>query len=161
LTGVFAVGLALALVLALGSMNISAKVQYACIAVLELAARYGTDRPVQVRRIADAHGIPPQFLVHILLQLKGAGLVTSTRGAAGGYQLVPHPSEVTLGEVMQLVEAQTLEVSASVADATPASRVLMQSWQEVADVQRQMLERISFADLLELSRQQNQDMYYI
>ncbi len=142
-------------------MNISAKVQYACIAVLELAARYGTGRPVQVRRIADAHGIPPQFLVHILLQLKGAGLVTSTRGPGGGDQLVQHPAEVTLGEVMHLVEAQSLELSSSVADSTPASRVLIQSWQEVADVERQMLDRISFADLLEQARQQSQDMYYI
>src|SRR4029453_18506042 len=59
----------------LTTMTISAKVEYACVAVLELAARYESDEPVRIRDIADAHGIPSRFLVQILLQLKGAGLV--------------------------------------------------------------------------------------
>ena len=69
-------------------MNISAKTEYACVAVLELALNYGSGQPLQVRRIAEAHGIPSRFLVQILLQLKAAGLVSSTRGASGGYQLL-------------------------------------------------------------------------
>src|SRR3954452_14365815 len=70
-----------------GVMRVSAKAEYACIAMLELAANYGDSQPVRVKSIADHHGIPQRFLVQILLQLKGAGYVTSTRGAAGGYQL--------------------------------------------------------------------------
>ncbi len=62
-------------------MKLSAKTEYACLAVLELAARYGTGEPVRIRTIADEHGIPSRFLVQILLQLKGAGFVASTRGA--------------------------------------------------------------------------------
>ena len=64
-------------------MIVSAKTEYACIAVLELAARHGRGEPVRIRDIADAHGIPSRFLVQILLQLKTAGLVQSVRGAAG------------------------------------------------------------------------------
>ena len=64
-------------------MIVSAKTEYACIAVLELAARHGQPEPVRIRQIAEAHGIPSRFLVQILLQLKSAGLVQSTRGAAG------------------------------------------------------------------------------
>ena len=69
------------------AMRVSAKTEYACIAMLELAAQYGSAEPVRIRRIAERHDVPPRFLVQILLQLKGAGLVASVRGAAGGYHL--------------------------------------------------------------------------
>ena len=78
-------------------MNIPAKTEYACVAMLELAANYGSDEPVPIRTIAARHGIPDRFLVQILLELKAAGLVTSTRGAAGGYRLTCPPADVSLG----------------------------------------------------------------
>ena len=53
-------------------MKVSAKTEYACLAMLELAARYGQGEPAPIREIADEHGIPSRFLVQILLQLKGA-----------------------------------------------------------------------------------------
>ena len=81
-------------------MNISAKTEYACLAVLELSARYSSGKPVRIREIADSNGIPSRFLVQILLQLKAAGIVESKRGVAGGYQLISDPAEITLAEVM-------------------------------------------------------------
>lgn len=142
-------------------LNISAKVEYACIALLELAASYGNGQPVQIRRIADRQGIPSRFLVQILLQLKAAGLVSSTRGAAGGYQLVRDPADLTLGQVMSLVEAQPTELTSNAAERTPSSHVLLEAWQEVADVQREMLASITFADLVSRVRQRSENMYYI
>jgi len=65
-------------------MKLSAKTEYACLAMLQLAEEYSGGEPLQIRRIADEHGIPARFLVQILLQLKGGSLVISTRGAAGG-----------------------------------------------------------------------------
>jgi len=65
-------------------MRISAKAEYACLAMLELAANYAEPQPLRVKAIADAHQIPQRFLLQILLQLKAAGLVASIRGAAGG-----------------------------------------------------------------------------
>ena len=85
-------------------MRISAKTDYASIAMVELALCYGSPEPVQIRRIAESHGIPSRFLVQILLQLKGAGLVASTRGALGGYRLIKDPQQVTLGQIMGIVE---------------------------------------------------------
>src|SRR5215467_8368810 len=96
-----------------GVMKVSAKTEYACLAMLELAAHYGSNEPVRIRTIADEHGIPSRFLVQILLQLKGAGFVASTRGAAGGYQLVKPPEEITLGEVMAVIEGQETEVTST------------------------------------------------
>ena len=60
---------------------------------------------MRIREIADAHGIPSRFLVQILLQLKAPGLVQSVRGASGGYQLAREPEEITLLEVMTVVDA--------------------------------------------------------
>jgi len=77
-------------------MKISAKTEYACIAMIELAAQYGRGEPLRIRKIAERHHIPPRFLVQILLQLKGAGLGASTRGAAGGYHLLKSPEQVSL-----------------------------------------------------------------
>ncbi len=71
-------------------MKVSAKTEYASIAVLELSQSYHTGEPVRIRDIADRHGIPSRFLVQILLQLKGVGIVQSSRGAGGGYQLRHH-----------------------------------------------------------------------
>ena len=142
-------------------MNISAKVEYACIALLELAGDYGSGEPVRIRKIAGTHGIPSRFLVQILLQLKGAGLVTSTRGAAGGYQLAKDPSEITLGEVMGVIEGQPTEPSSSSSVKSPTARVLLNAWCEVASAQREMLAGVTFADLVEQVRGQTEKMYYI
>ena len=85
-------------------MLFSAKAEYACLAMLELAARYGDPQPVRLADIADTHGIPQRFLVQILLQLKGGGLVASTRGAAGGYQLARPPEEIALADVLGVID---------------------------------------------------------
>src|SRR5262245_53869426 len=82
----------------------SAKAEYACIAMLELAAQYGDPQPVRLKNIADAHEIPQRFLVQILLQLKGAGLVISTRGASGGYLLARAPDQISLADVVRVID---------------------------------------------------------
>ena len=139
---------------------ISAKVEYACVAVLELAARYDSDEPVRIRDIADAHGIPSRFLVQILLQLKGAGLVQSTRGATGGYALAKPPEAISLADVMEVLEGPT-QVHSNIARQTPATRALQSVWNEVADTQRSMLESTTFADLAERLRQPVEEMWHI
>jgi Rrf2 family protein len=142
-------------------MNISAKTEYACLAVLELAAHYGSGEPVRVRSIADAHGIPSRFLVQILLQLKGAGLVESTRGAAGGYRLLRDPADITLAEVMSIIEGPSAELKSNAAKATPTGGALLETWRTVADAEQEMLSGVTFADLVERARGRSEGMYYI
>ena len=143
-------------------MKVSAKTEYACLAMLELAARYDAREPVRIRTIADEHGIPSRFLVQILLQLKGAGFVTSTRGASGGYQLVKPPREISLGEVMKVVEGQDPELtSTNLALNSPTARVLTDAWQEIAQVHYDMLRSITFADLVEQVKREAENMYHI
>ncbi len=144
-------------------MKISAKTEYACIAVLELASRYGSGEPVRIRKIAERHNVPARFLVQILLQLKGAGLVASTRGAAGGYHLLRAPDTISLGEVMDVIEGagDGNGRTSSASPDSPAVKALMSAWRDVHHVQQAMLHEITFAQLLERAREQDERMYYI
>ena len=141
-------------------VKVSAKTEYACIAMLDLAASFGTGEPMRIRNIAKRHGIPSRFLVQILLQLKGAGLVASTRGASGGYQLVRSPDEVSLGEVISVIEGPSDSASSAAPDS-PAARVLSGVWREISNVERQVLGDMNFAELLDRARHQTEPMYYI
>lgn len=144
-------------------MKISAKTEYACIAMIELASQFGSGEPVRIRKIAERHHVPPRFLVQILLQLKGAGLVASVRGAAGGYHLIRQPDQVSLGEVMEVIEGTPEEngQGTSASPDSPAVKVLMQTWKHINSVEQDLLRGITFADLLERAKSQDEQMYYI
>ena len=142
-------------------MNVSAKTEYACIAVLELAARHADGEPVRIRDIADAHGIPSRFLVQILLQLKSAGIVQSVRGATGGYRLAKEPGDLTLFEVMSVVDNQASTIKSCAARSTPSTRALVDCWREVAEKEREMLTEITFAQLVRQMASHADKMYYI
>jgi Rrf2 family protein len=145
-------------------MRLSAKTEYAAIAVLELARQWGSDEPVRIRSICAAHGVPSRFLVQILLQLKGAGIVTSTRGAAGGYQLARPPADITLDDVFRVIEGPDELVTAVTADLAGRSRsvsVLLEAWKDVAQAETEALRSVTFAALVERSRATADPMYYI
>jgi len=141
-------------------MKFSAKTEYACLAVLELARAYEQGEPVRIRMIADEHGIPSRFLVQILLQLKGAGIVNSTRGAAGGYQLVRPPEEITLEEVMAVADGKEKLPNPAVAKS-PTRRALLKAWRDVAISRQEMLRDITFADLVQRASGEVEQMYHI
>ena len=135
-------------------MKISARTEYACVAMLELAANYGADEPIPIRAIAARHGVPDRFLVQILLQLKAAGLVASTRGAAGGYHLIRPPEDVSLGQVMGVIEGSTSTTKGpSASPDSPAVKVLMKAWQDVASEVGEILGGITFAELVDRAKE--------
>ena len=115
---------------------------------------------MRIREIADEHGIPPRFLVQILLQLKGAGYVASTRGASGGYQLIKPPAKISLGEVMAVIEGEEDHNNTPNAKS-PTARVLARTWQEMGARQHAYLRSITFADLAERTKGVAEQMYYI
>ena len=87
-------------------MRITAKAKYACLAVIELARSWGEPAPKRIREVADGRGIPAQYLIQILLQLKAAGLVHSSRGSVGGYRLARSPSEISVAEVIAAIDGR-------------------------------------------------------
>ena len=144
-------------------MKVSAKTNYACLAMLELASQYGDGRPVRIREIAALHGASPQFLVQILLQLKRSGLVASTRGAAGGYQINRPPEEVSLGEVVAAITGSADKGDGDGRGAQPstAADVLTQTWRELAVAEQEKLRGISLADMLDRINDHHERMYHI
>jgi Rrf2 family protein len=138
------------------SIPFSAKAEYACIAMLELASRYGDPQPVRLKAIAEAHGIPQRFLVQILLQLKGSGLVVSARGAAGGYLLARSPKSITLAHVLNVLDRQDRPAPGRFGDAGPPSATvgaLRGVWKDVQSAQQRILEDTTLADLVERARE--------
>jgi Rrf2 family protein len=142
-------------------MKVSAKTEYACLAMLELAARFETREPVRIREIADTHDIPSRFLVQILLQLKGAGYVVSTRGASGGYQLIKPPGEISLGEIMTVIDGPENEVNSTGQAKTASARVLHDAWRRVSKVEHDALYAIDFGELVARSTARHEHMFHI
>ena len=137
----------------------SAKAEYACIAMLELAAQYGDSQPVRLKSIADAHEIPDRFLVQILLQLKGAGLVVSARGAAGGYLLARSPEQITVADIVGVIDRHDRSDRSDGDRKKPAPKIdnmpqttavqaVRGLWRDVESAQRQILEQTTLADLV-------------
>jgi Rrf2 family protein len=144
-------------------MRISAKAEYACVAMLELAVSHGEPQPRRIKAIADAQGIPQRFLVQILLQLKTAGLVASVRGASGGYQLTRAPAEISLAAIINAIDDRTLTPRSALGEAnrTPIVGTLLGVWQEIQTREQRMLEQLSLAELLLRTRQSDALSYQI
>ena len=144
-------------------MLFSAKAEYACLAMLELAVRHDDPKPIRLADIADKHGISQKFLVQILIQLKGAGLVASTRGASGGYQLARPPRDISLADILTVVDGSEAaggtkreRPGGAKADGTPESAALHEVWgkiyraqEEFLKAQQKILKSTSLADLID------------
>lgn len=127
--------------------------------MLEMAQGYERSEPLQIKRIAEEQGIPSRFLVQILLQLKGASLVVSTRGAAGGYRLARPPREISIAEVIDTIEGDTSPES-NAGKRTPLVAALLGLCRELDQAQRDRLEDTTLADLAERASRR-EPMWYI
>jgi Rrf2 family protein len=129
-------------------MRVSAKVDYALRAVIELAA--AGDGPIKGERIAQAQEIPLKFLENILGDLRQAGIVRSQRGAEGGYWLARPPEEISVADVVRTVEGPIANVRGigpeSVSYVGSAER-LQDVWIAVRANLRAVLERVTIADV--------------
>ena len=129
-------------------MRVSAKVDYALRAVIELAA--AGDGPVKGERIAQAQEIPLKFLENILGDLRQAGIVRSQRGAEGGYWLARPADEISVADVVRTVEGPIANVRGigpeSVSYSGSAER-LQDVWIAVRANLRAVLERVTIADV--------------
>ena len=91
-------------------------------------------------------------------------IVRSTRGAAGGYHLIRPPEDVSLGQVMDVIKGTSASANGKTPSASPDSpavKVLMKAWKQVDAKEREMLNEITFAELLDRAKQEEGQMYYI
>src|SRR5688572_21570075 len=87
---------------AVGVISVTSKSRYAVVALAELS-RTGTE-PVPIAQVAERRGIPVQFLEQLFSTLRRAGILTSHRGAKGGYTLARPPEKITILEVVQALD---------------------------------------------------------
>jgi Rrf2 family protein len=130
-------------------MRISAKVDYALRAAVELASAVG-EGPVKGERIAQAQGIPLKFLENILLELRHAGIVQSQRGERGGYWLARPADEITLAEVIRAVEGPLANVRGARPEAVEyagSAERLRDVWVAVRASLRGVLEATTLEDV--------------
>jgi len=133
-------------------MRISAKGEYAAKAVLYLTRKY--PQVVTIHDVAEGHSIPIKYLEHILLSLKKAGILESRRGVRGGYTLARPPGQISIGEVLRVVDGKFSQSSCIEVDlrshySCPESNAcgLKQLWQEVQQAVEKILFETSFDDL--------------
>jgi Rrf2 family cysteine metabolism transcriptional repressor len=130
---------------------ITSKSPYAVRALSELAGR-GDAGPVPIGDLARARDIPVQFLEGLFASLRRAGILQSQRGVKGGYSFARPPGEITVLEVVELLEG---ELGAEAAAAGPV-------WTEAADAARNVLAGVTIADIAEReARDPAAPMYYI
>ena len=127
-------------------MRISARCDYACKALLELSIHWPKKEPLQINRISENQDIPMRYLVHILIQLKRMGFVSSVRGRDGGYNLTKSPEDIALGEVIRNVQGPLLPLTDS---AKKNGSVFVTIWNDLEGVMANVLDKITFNDILD------------
>jgi len=147
-------------------MKLSTKGRYAMRAMLVLAINYGNGL-ILLKDIAGKEGISERYLEHLVLSLKAAGLVSSVRGAHGGFTLTRPPSQIKLMDIMQVTEGSLSPVQC-VTDPGTCERsslcVTRDVWMELKEAMYQVLETQTLQDLVEKQRiRENHDtlMYHI
>lgn len=147
-------------------MKLSTKGEYATRAILYLSQRYGQGA-VQIHEISKHQGIPIKYLEHILLTVKNAGLLRSKKGVKGGYYLARSPEEITLGEVVRVMDGPLAPikcVSTSFYERCPEEVHcgIRNVWLEVRNAVANILDNTTFADLCkDTEQQQAVPMYQI
>lgn len=139
-------------------MKLSVKSDYAARAVLGLARHYAKGVALRVEDLADEQGVPGNYLVQILIELKAQGIAKSVRGKEGGYLLGRPPSEISLGDVLRAVHGTVFDTPAlSDPDCPPELR---RAWERIQQAVDSAADATTFQELLEQSAEKEK-MYYI
>ena len=147
-------------------MKVSLRSTYGIMAAIDLAMQAGS-APIQAKAIARRQGIPARFLEQVLHAMKKAGLVSSQRGAQGGYVLSKKPSEVSVAEILEALEGPFLrltELNGRMQATTKSEALLAKVWDRVHEAERHVLEGITVEELAGQQRQIEQQrslMYHI
>jgi Rrf2 family protein len=139
-------------------VKLSVKSDYATRAVMGLARHYQTGEARRVEDLATAQGVPPNYLVQILIELKLQHIVKSVRGKAGGYLLARSPAEITFGDVLRCVDGQVFDSPALGDPKCPPE--LRAAWQRMQKNANATADALTFQQLLDESAAKEK-MYYI
>lgn len=145
-------------------MELSSKVRYALLSLLELASHYEQGDFRQIGQIAAPGQIPDRYLAQLLMTLRQCGLVRSQRGAKGGYLLAREPQQIRLLEVLACLEgSKSLEPERQIASQTMEDLAIQEVWQEANTAAIAVLQGYTLQDLCKKRDecQQSNSMYFI
>ena len=132
------------------------KLEYACRALVQLAKRYEDSGVSSIEELANVEKIPAKYLAQILSELRNGGLVESRRGKQGGYLLARSPDQISISDVISLIESEIFSKSSSVSG--DSGEAIAKAW---AEIQERFEEIVRSITLAELAVRENQEMYYI
>lgn len=148
-------------------MRLSAKGRYAITAMIGLAQHYGTGECTTVSSISERFGISKIYLEQVFSLLKRSGIVTSVKGASGGYQLDRSPKTITLYDILSAVELSLFEQNdATVPETAPEIEKTLNHavYDRLDSTLRSTMEKITLEQLMqeaEQHRSENGLMFYI
>jgi len=137
-------------------VKLSLKVEYACRVLAQLARTYGSKPFSHIEELAQQEEIPANYLVQILNELRGGGLIHSRRGKQGGYSLARDPSEITLFDIVTVIDGELLALNLK--PGGHSGKRVNQIWVEVVA----SLEKKTRSYTLEsFMPEESEGMYYI
>lgn len=128
-------------------MRISSRGEYGVRALFDLAQNYGSG-PVPLKLIAERQDISEHYLEQLMAVLRKSGLVSSVRGAMGGYELAKPPERVRIGDVIRCLEGPMTAGDAQEPGNDPNRQALQAMWQRLADGINEVLDSITLSDLV-------------
>ncbi len=139
-------------------MKLSTRGRYGVRLMFDLALHYG-DGPIYLKDIAERQAISAKYLWQLINPLKTTKLVTSTRGAHGGYVLGREPERISLREILDVLEGSLCLVDCvdnpSVCERA-LSCVSRDIWGEVASAMRKTLENTTLAEMVKRQKEKRQ-----
>ena len=139
-------------------VKLSVKSDYAARAVLWLCQHYQEGVARTVEEMASDQGIPPNYLVQILIELKSAQIVKSQRGKDGGYLLARPPADITFGDVLRCIHGELFDSPGLSNPQNPPE--LRHAWSQLREAVNEAANAITFQQLLEATVEKGK-MYYI
>lgn len=131
-------------------MKLSTRGRYGVKAMFELALQYGQE-PLSIKSISERQNISEYYLEQLFSSLRKAGLVTSIRGAQGGYVLSKPPSEITVYDILDVLEGP-IEISECIEDEDNCSRIEYCAtrllWIKIRDSVNQVTKSITLEDMV-------------
>jgi Rrf2 family transcriptional regulator, cysteine metabolism repressor len=143
-------------------MELSAKVEYALLALLELADYFPKGEPVQIRQIAERQDIPDRYLEQVFSALRKAGIIISQRGNKGGYLLAREPWQITILDIFHGLE-DSHQSRVDQETNSLCRSIVRDIWKEAQQNAKQVLQSYTLRDLCQNRevRQQLNTMYFI
>ena len=145
-------------------VELSSRLEYALVALLEIANHQAQGKPLKVNEIAASQALPERYLDQIFTSLKRQGIISSQRGMKGGYLLAKELWQISLLDVVIAIEGggNQKKVDPTISN-TIEKTVIVQTFDEIKDSVNNILKDYTLQDLAKTleAQRQNSPMYYI